>query len=378
MKIKKAVFILIGVLGCWLLLETVSWAALAVLARTSASYHEWTSYLAERTYGNFDWSSDYFYDPYLGYTSQHIAEQISSPAPTGRFRIAIVGGSVADLFAMYVQAHERELAAEIEAAEPPSTRRPVRFENWAEGGYRQPQQIILSALYLSEADVIVSIEGYNEMTLQNGLCEEDWPYLSAKFDPSFPSAWKVRALSSIALFLGSHRDGSSPFLRLLYFAVGPSITDLHIAWTRELFAGYRRQCPNHGREEPRESVTARWMNHITHHQNSFNRPDGPRLFTFAQPNQFIDGSKPWSDEEKKIFAGELPWRSQHVRSFYGFALNEFRAHAAHDPHWVDLSGIFADHPETVYSDECCHLNDHGNQIMFEKIKPFLLETARRR
>jgi hypothetical protein len=34
---------------------------------------------------------------------------------------------------------------------------------------------------------------------------------------------------------------------------------------------------------------------------------------------------------------------------------------------VDLTGIFASTKETVYKDNCCHLNGLGNQIMADAI-----------
>jgi lysophospholipase L1-like esterase len=33
----------------------------------------------------------------------------------------------------------------------------------------------------------------------------------------------------------------------------------------------------------------------------------------------------------------------------------------------DLTGIFSSTKETVYKDDCCHLNDLGNQIMADAV-----------
>ena len=46
-----------------------------------------------------------------------------------------------------------------------------------------------------------------------------------------------------------------------------------------------------------------------------------------------------------------------------------------DIHYFDLTGIFANHPETLYRDNCCHLNDRGNELlaaaMVERMAPAL-------
>ena len=33
----------------------------------------------------------------------------------------------------------------------------------------------------------------------------------------------------------------------------------------------------------------------------------------------------------------------------------------------DLTRVFADHPESIYFDDCCHVNRLGNQILAEAI-----------
>ena len=47
--------------------------------------------------------------------------------------------------------------------------------------------------------------------------------------------------------------------------------------------------------------------------------------------------------------------------------------------YFDLTGIFLDHPETLYRDNCCHLNARGNELlaaaMVERMEPALLRLG---
>jgi len=49
-------------------------------------------------------------------------------------------------------------------------------------------------------------------------------------------------------------------------------------------------------------------------------------------------------------------------------------------HYFDLTGIFLDRPETLYRDNCCHLNARGNELlaaaMVERMDPALLRLGR--
>ena len=47
--------------------------------------------------------------------------------------------------------------------------------------------------------------------------------------------------------------------------------------------------------------------------------------------------------------------------------------------YFDLTGIFIDHPETLYRDPCCHLNARGNELlaaaMVRRLEPALLRLS---
>ena len=46
--------------------------------------------------------------------------------------------------------------------------------------------------------------------------------------------------------------------------------------------------------------------------------------------------------------------------------------------YFDLTGIFADHPETLYRDTCCHLNERGNELLAAEMVRLMAPALARR
>jgi hypothetical protein len=90
------------------------------------------------------------------------------------------------------------------------------------------------------------------------------------------------------------------------------------------------------------------------------RGNGIAYYHFLQPNQYVAGSKPFSDWEREhairvdnryadgVVAGYPLLREAGLRLREGGV------------RFVDLSGIFRDAAETIYFDDCCHMNERGH------------------
>ena len=96
----------------------------------------------------------------------------------------------------------------------------------------------------------------------------------------------------------------------------------------------------------------------------------PSIF-FVQPNQYLNGSKPLSPEEKAVAfepgaASTFGPSMERVRD----AVPELRANGVRI---FDLTGIFADVKETLYIDDCCHLNQRGNELLAEAMIDILAQ-----
>lgn len=94
---------------------------------------------------------------------------------------------------------------------------------------------------------------------------------------------------------------------------------------------------------------------------------GIRYFHFLQPNQYVGGSKPLSDEERRIaFAPNDPY-ANYVRLGYPYLREDGLELARRGVRFHDLTHIFAGDAATRYSDTCCHLTKAANELLGAEI-----------
>src|SRR5438876_802485 len=95
------------------------------------------------------------------------------------------------------------------------------------------------------------------------------------------------------------------------------------------------------------------------------RLGGARYYHFLQPNQYVPGSKPISVSEAAV-ASNAAYR-QIGASGHSLLQKAGRALATDGIRFIDLSRVFADHPEPLYVDSCCHVDVRGNTIVADAI-----------
>ena len=103
---------------------------------------------------------------------------------------------------------------------------------------------------------------------------------------------------------------------------------------------------------------------------------GVRSYFFLQPNQYAEGSKTFSPEERSNALGygqaeELSRRYRRLREEVArLRTAGLRA--------FDLTLAFSDVAETVYIDNCCHVNELGNRVIADRIADAIIaeETGR--
>jgi hypothetical protein len=87
-----------------------------------------------------------------------------------------------------------------------------------------------------------------------------------------------------------------------------------------------------------------------------------------QPNQYVPGSKPIGEAEAAVaFAPGDDGPRAAVVAGYPLLLQEAPALRAAGVPFHDLTGIFRDHPEPLYADNCCHFDRTGNQVLAEHV-----------
>ncbi len=95
------------------------------------------------------------------------------------------------------------------------------------------------------------------------------------------------------------------------------------------------------------------------------RAHGARYYHFLQPNQYVEGSKPLSDEERELAHDEsFVYRAGAVKG-HPLLIEAGRQLVADGVAFTDLTRVFAGRTQTLYRDTCCHVNDEGNRLIAE-------------
>jgi hypothetical protein len=323
------------------------------------------------------WAESYVPHPYIGFGRRDqiaAVEKLRNEPRSSNYVIGILGASVAEHFAGSVSAQEFE---PLRAVIPEIGNRRIRLVRLALGGYKQPQQFILASYLSDRLDLSINIDGLNELAVRDlyPLFPTDYPATALKH-------YKRSNAGAIDVFLAR---GATSALRVLdrvpkrlplfaksgiYFLTWRGLEPVLFRAVQALEERYASALGLSLSEDDR-SRTESWRRKIeiwkryTRLQWQVDRLDGPRAFFFLQPNQYLEGSKPFSPEERSIAItpGHAPIGNA-IMELLRSAAEEMRAEGLPV---FDLSGIFRDTPETVYQDSCCHLNGLGNRIMAEEI-----------
>jgi hypothetical protein len=298
-----------------------------------------------------------------------------------RYVVALVGGSVALQLGLYAGG---ELATAL-AASPALAGRTVEIVRLGLGGYKQPQQLFSVAMVLllgGQVDCVVNLDGFNEVALVN----ENVPLGVPEW---YPRSWAR---------LVEHAQTPEQLLRMGEVAVlrrqrGEAIATADALWwspTVQLFwqlADRRRAfaiadvVANIERTPPpasafvatgpgpaptaaaaHEGMVEVWAR-SSRQLAALCRANGAAYVHCLQPNQYLPGSKPIGDAERAIaIRPDHPW-GKAVVDYYPRLQAAGRALRAEGIAFHDLTGIYRDHPEPLYSDRCCHLNQLGNQLL---------------
>ena len=339
--------------------------------------------------------------PFLGYVLDRTGSQSSinrfgfpgpdplSPPDPEVVRVAVTGGSVA------LQVYETGGEALKAALAPAFPGRRIDLVALTLGGYKQPQQLIAVAWLLSlgaHFDVVIDLDGFNEVALpyadnQPAGVHVSYPrgwqlYQSGGIDAGQAEylvatrelrerqrAWRsalatgLPARSAVGLTLLARIDASieariaqqDTALRerlavagTRFQAAGPAVSYAHPA---DLFAAcvaiWKRSSL-----ELRELVAGA----------------GGRYFHFLQPNQWLEGAKPWSRIEQSQLQVPGLWAPRKaVHKAYPLLEDAGRELRAQGVAFTSLAWMFRAEPRTVYRDTCCHLNELGVDLLAREI-----------
>ena len=252
----------------------------------------------------------------------------------------------------------------------------------AHGDYRQPQQAQALVNKLANGarfDIVVSLDGYNEITQARGVHD-------LSLFPFYPGMWPSSIAMTVEQRIAGARilalRGEQEFLRKGGGWIAASATfgllrrrrldeiqrlvlrhhhDLFEAGTASYSLEKHGPRGTYAPDELRRTAAESWYRGAWLLARLARRHDA-EYYHFLQPNQYVPGTKPLTDEElAKAF--RLSRGAEEVRLGYPLLVAQGRRLREQGVEFFDLSYIYADSAETLYKDDCCHLNERGHELL---------------
>jgi hypothetical protein len=300
-------------------------------------------------------------------------------APPDAVQVVVVGGSVA-----FNLRWASEPLLEAIRQIPAYRERPVRLLTLAGLGYKQPQQLLAVAYFLSlggRIDLLVNIDGFNEIgteldrNLREGVA------------PSYPSFWSqaTRDLDSVSqlhdlseiVVLRRARSSLATRFEPLRWSITANLVWLlmdrsleksiqrRIGTSLETEQGptYSRGPKFAGSAQDAHRLAVRIWQEGSLALHRLATGYGFAYFHFLQPNQYVPGSKnvlTAVERDKRVVRQDL---RQVVRLWYPALQKAGAELRSQGVAFFDLTPIYRDVEETIYRDSCCHFSDRGRELL---------------
>ena len=255
----------------------------------------------------------------------------------------------------------------------------------------------------AEFDIIVNLDGYNEAVL---TVHDNY---DAQVNLAYPRAWHARTLDIVEA-----REFSDAYdllrIRGTRQKLARSALESPLRWSAIYQLVWRLR--NQALETEREQLRARLMSdHLIEGgrgfvaagpEENFEDMDAAakaavelwrrsslqmhRLVTGSnavyvhalQPNQYLPGSKPLTEAETQQFYDQGMPEGQTIVKLYPEMIAAGGRLREEGVNFYDLTSVFSDITETLYSDWCCHYNTHGNEILAEHLAAAILDSMEKR
>lgn len=321
--------------------------------------------------------------------------------PDSRFVIGVFGGSVAsDLATFGVLSHARGQEGLVSALRriDALADKEIVILNFANGGYKQPQQLLILSYFLSlgqPLDLVLNIDGFNEVALSN--LNPDYGYNVAMPSGEHMAPMVGLAAGDTVLELAAVR------LRLARERLNDRIKAMNRSWLASAYTvrevllrlpAARFDAAVGAYQEALRGAPARDKSAALFH---FPPPDGPGEQTVKlgvvrdqwvrssllmrqmaedagalhlhvlQPNQYFDTERVFTAVELRDFVSPQQRYAQGVQLGYPLLVAAASTLEQQGVHFLDATRVFDDEPATVYRDDCCHYNDLGQMLLAEFI-----------
>jgi hypothetical protein len=317
------------------------------------------------------------------------------PRDPGRFVIGIFGGSFADGLSRTT----KDIFLKILGASPRFAGKEIKVLTLSMGGYKQPQQLLALSYLLSlgaHFDVVVNLDGLNEVALPavDNVPKGVFPF--------YPRNWFGRMGTADATMLALSREHAALLGSRNRLAHAFSKLPLSHSLTANVFWKAR----NESLEREMNAVTGKALayrppNSAANYSTrgpTFSYPDENTMYHdlarmwkvsstqmhrlaaanniqylhFLQPNQYLDGTKEMSAQERRVAHVEGHPYQRSVVLGYPKLIAAGQELARNEVPFFDLTRVLSKHQQPLYVDSCCHLGKQGYDIVATRIAEEIL------
>ena len=313
--------------------------------------------------------------------------------------VAVLGGSVA----MGLRLHEKAWQVLLQGLQdiPSFDGKRIIVANLAMGGMKQPQQLMVVNYFMSlgaKFDLVINLDGFNDIVLP---IAENGPQGTFAF---YPRAWRgrvygladpdlLRTAGRVSHMEELRRSSARLFSRVpLRYSIAANLfwdqTDLwreksirrakvalsqrmrdrggSSAWGNGRYAETGPQ-RSYATEEARYRDVAAYWKRSSIILHKLAQGSDFRYFHFLQPNQYVRGSKIFTDAERSVALPESHPYKEAATTGYPYLIEAGKQLRRAGVAFTDLTMLFADNSETLYIDACCHFNSRGYELIAKKI-----------
>lgn len=308
--------------------------------------------------------------------------------------VGVFGGSVAQ---QMTNSGGAEFRKRLESS-PKLRGRQVEIVRLALSGFKQPQQIMALNYVLAlggEFDVIVNIDGFNEVALT--VTEND----ALKVFLAYPRSWSARlqdvvdprasSISYRLLGIRATRQARSRWMQtplryswtmsFIWAAQDQILRATLLDLSEELIKfdqghgkGFARQGPKQlysNETEMYQQVTSLWAN-CSRQMHDLCAARGIPYLHCLQPNQYLEGSKPLSEKELDKFYAPHSDHALAIKRGYPELMAAGEQLRDSGIRFYDLTQLFAQEKDTIYSDYFCHYNAQGTNMLSRAVADEIL------
>jgi hypothetical protein len=324
-----------------------------------------------------------------------------------QFIIGVFGGSVANNFAL--DEYINQLLSKKLQSYPEFADREIVILNFGNGGYKQPQQLLILNYFLAlgqELDLVINIDGFNEVALSN-LNNK------ARVEIGIPSVQHIQPLIGLAsnnvspevmsaiVQINDHKKqlkAGIDKLQTCQLAMCHAVTSLKV---KQLVNNYQQAIVNYDTQVKTSSADTANSSIVYVPKADSVLPDRAafdkmaslwyessiamnqilssrkiKYFHFIQPNQYYPTKRAFTGKEKEIAINKESPYIEGVKKGYPVLLSKVDDLRKAGVNVFSAVNILDNTKETVYKDACCHYNSVGEEVLANYISSSIIKVVR--